>query len=138
MSERLKPLKKKAWKLCSEYNRRKKADSDGMVRCISCGKVAHWKEMQAGHLIAGRCNAILFEDRGIYAQCAPCNYQEGNTVGFMIGLENELGKEEAQKLRDELYALRKTTVKYSASDYEEIALKYQRLCLELPDSQNNR
>ena len=138
MSERLKPLKKKAWKLCSEYIRRKYADSSGMARCISCGKLAHWKELQAGHLIAGRTNAILFEERGIRPQCGACNYQEGNTVGFMIGLEKELGKEEAQKLRDELYALRKTTVKYSSSDYEAIALKYQRLCLELPDSQNNR
>lgn len=69
MKESISKLKKVAWKLCSEYNRRKDANADGYTSCVTCGKVAHYKSLQAGHFVPSRCNSILFDDRGIHAQC---------------------------------------------------------------------
>ena len=62
-------LKKTAWKLCSEYNRRKDVNWRGYGSCCTCKKRLHWTKGDAGHFMAGRRNAILFDDRGIHLQC---------------------------------------------------------------------
>lgn len=85
-------LKKKAWKLCSEYVRRSNADKDGTVSCYTCGVKKHWKEIQAGHAIPGRHNAILFYLKAIKPQCIGCNlFKSGNYTKFHIRLEKEYG-----------------------------------------------
>ena len=58
-------LKKKLWKLVSEYVRRSGADRNGNCRCCSCGVLRNWKELQAGHFIDGRSNGILWDLRGL-------------------------------------------------------------------------
>ena len=125
-------LKKKAWKLCSEYIRRRDSDSNGMCRCITCGKTAHWKEMQAGHFVSGRTNGILFDDRGIYAQCMACNvFGQGKPLEYMIALERMLGREEASKLRDELLWFKKRVLQFRCSDLEMIIDDYKQRIKQL-------
>lgn len=118
MSASLKTLKTKAWKLFSEYIRRKYADDSGYVACVTCGSVAHWKQMQAGHFIPGRCNSILFEENGVHPQCRRCNYNEGNGPEYYIFMEKTYGKDEIDRLR----ALRHQTVKLSPAFYEQLIL----------------
>ncbi len=62
-------LKKKAWSLLSKIKRLEEANDNGIVECYTCEKRDHWKTMQAGHLLDGRNNAILFEEIGIHPQC---------------------------------------------------------------------
>jgi hypothetical protein len=70
----LKSLKNKAWKLCSEYVRRKDADAGGFCGCYTCGAPIHWKlEAQAGHAIGGRTNSVLLDVDIIRPQCVACN-----------------------------------------------------------------
>ena len=66
-------LKRKCWKLMSEYIRRKHSDDNGDCRCFTCGSQKHWTEIQAGHGIGGRGNFILFLEEVIKPQCAYCN-----------------------------------------------------------------
>ncbi len=66
-------LKKKLWPIVSQYIRQRNADFQGYVSCVTCGKVKHWKEVDAGHFIDGRRNAIVYDPRNIHAQCKPCN-----------------------------------------------------------------
>ena len=125
-------LKKKAWRLCSEYIRRKYASKRGIVKCVTCGKISHWKYMQASHLVPGRTNGILFDERGIYPACVGCNiFKSGNLHSYMRFLENKLGIDEARALRDELIANSKEPIKLTTFDLEMLIVKYKDLLDDL-------
>lgn len=68
-SER-KRLHKQAWKLMSEYIRRKNANLDGYVYCYTCGNVMHWTQANAGHFKHDRLD---FDERNLKEQCVACN-----------------------------------------------------------------
>lgn len=70
-------LKRKCWSVFSEYIRRKDADEGGTERCYTCGGLAHWKELHAGHAIPGRHNAVLFDEDIVKPQCPVCNVWKG-------------------------------------------------------------
>lgn len=73
----LRSLKNKCWRLFSEYIRRKDADAGGTESCYTCGGLAHWKELHAGHAIPGRHNAVLFDEDIVKPQCPVCNVWKG-------------------------------------------------------------
>ena len=122
-------LKEKAWDLVSLWVRKSNADENGMVKCITCPTVKHFKEMQAGHFIAGRGNSILFDTRGIAPQCYGCNCMHGGRpLVFLEYLENKLGKLQAIELKDEL--LRQSRIPYKFSR-EELSEKIETYKLKL-------
>lgn len=108
-----KTLKAKAWKLFSEWIRRKDADEFGYTNCVTCGVRKHYKELQAGHFIPGRSNSILFEESGVHPQCRRCNYNEGNGPEYYPFMLNKYGQEEIDRLR----SLRHQTIKRSEQWY---------------------
>ena len=76
MSE-LKKEKKKTWVEFSKYIRTRDClETTGTADegiCISCGRRIPFKKLQAGHLVAGRSNVILFDEEIVNAQCYACN-----------------------------------------------------------------
>jgi len=72
----LKSTKARAWKVFSEYIRRKYS-KDGIGTCITCGCVKPWRELQAGHAFAGRYNSILYCEAIVRPQCFFCNCRKG-------------------------------------------------------------
>lgn len=129
---RVKFLKDKAWRLFSKYIRLKYADKSGKVRCVTCGKVDDWKNMQAAHLVQGRGNAILFDERGVYPCCYRCNVLlGGNLLAYMQFLERKLGVKKALRLRDELLRKSKQPKKITQGEYltliEELEEKISKL-----------
>jgi len=109
-------LKKKAWSLFSKYLRMKYADADGYCACYTCGTVKHYKELQAGHLLTGRGNAILFEWNCVRPQCYVCNIiRNGNHEEYVPKFMAECGEEEFYRLK----RLKKTVVKFSISELED-------------------
>lgn len=120
--------KKKAWKVFSEYIRLRHGSmfSSGDVFCIcyTCGAQKHWKEMQAGHGIGGRNNAVLFLEEVVKPQCVGCNvFGRGKYPIFTSRLIKELGMEEY----DRILTLSQQTVKYTAMDYKAIAERYKQM-----------
>jgi len=111
-------LKVKLWKLVSEYVRRKDADNCGTVRCYTCGEPKFWKEVDAGHAIGGRNNAVLFDEEIIRPQCKPCNMPPNCGMYYEFGIklnqENGDGWYEAKKIAS------KQVVKFTRSDLEEM------------------
>ena len=47
------------------------------ARCITCGVILPIEEMDAGHMIPGRTNGILFDESIVFAQCKDCNVTGG-------------------------------------------------------------
>lgn len=115
--------KKKAWELCSIYNRRKYADEfDEKTTCVTCGERKHWKMMDAGHLVAGRTNSVLFDDRGIHSQCKKCNGPgKGEQYKYSLYVEKKYGKE----VLCELFANKNKIVQYTIDDYKRIIEEYK-------------
>lgn len=64
---------KKAWKAFSEYIRRKDADRNGIVRCVTCSRPYHWKRMDAGHYVKSTHKLVKFDEMNVHAQCVHCN-----------------------------------------------------------------
>jgi hypothetical protein len=102
---KIRTLKKKVWKLFSEYIRlRGCIESTGLKdygNCFTCGRIVPRKLLQAGHFISGRHNANLFSEKGVQIQCYNCNINlKGNTLEYRrrlikkygIGIDEELEK----------------------------------------------
>lgn len=113
----LKSLKAKAWRLFSEWIRRKDADEGGTVACFTCGALRYWKELHAGHFVGGRRNAVLFNEEIVKPQCILCNiYLAGNYHEYTLRMIDLHGREKVR----EFLQLRHKTLKYTRSDMEDL------------------
>lgn len=108
--------KERAWKLFSEYVRRKHSDEHGYSRCYTCEVRAHWKQLQCGHGIPGRNNAVLLDESICRPQCAYCNiWKHGQLHIFATKLQLENGEDWwLKKLADS-----NQQIKVSRAEYEE-------------------
>lgn len=98
-SKDLKVVKGRVWDLCSEYVRRSHADDNGNCTCVTCGVIKPWQEMQAGHYVGGRGNAVLFNEEVIYPQCYHCNiYKKGAYDRYTIFMVKKHGLKKAEEL----------------------------------------
>jgi len=121
-------LKKRAWDVFSLYIRTKHANPQGGVICYTCGRLFTIKTTQAGHGIAGRNNAVLFEEKLVRPQCVGCNFFGGGKYGiFMKKLIDEYGAKEFARLVEQSAQ----TVQRKKKDYIDIFEKYKTKLLEL-------
>ena len=115
LAQSLSKCKSDAWKIFSEWIRRRFANDQGIVPCCSCGRAYFWKEGDAGHWpsIDGRNNSILFEERGCHFQCKQCNvFRHGNPAGYDAYMRKHYG----EKVMADLIKLKRKTVIYSKQD----------------------
>lgn len=118
----LRGLKHKAWKIFSEYVRRKDADEGGTVSCYTCDKLLYWKESHAGHAIPGRHNAVLFDLDIVKPQCPRDNiFLGGRYEIFTTKLIREHGLEWFEKKLSDA----RQVVKYTRADLEGLIGEYQ-------------
>ena len=116
-------LKKKAWDLLSKVKRFVDwIDKHGYVTCYTCGVIKPPTEMQAGHLLDGRSNSILYEERALKPQCYACNCcRAGNKEIFIPRFIDEHGRE----LYDELVRQKKQTRKIEVEELEQMIESYK-------------
>lgn len=86
-------LVKKLDKVFSEYIRLKHSNNNGYCRCISCGKIHYWKEIQNGHYMSRRYMSTRFDENNCRPQCVACNiFNQGNAQMYRRGLIAEIGE----------------------------------------------
>lgn len=92
-------LKKKLDTIFSRYVRLSYA-KNGMVKCITCSNVRHYKEqMHAGHFIPRQYIATRFDERNVHPQCAKCNtFNNGEPGAYAIFIRNKYGDETIKEL----------------------------------------
>ena len=44
-----------------------------LIRCVTCGKADHWKNLQGGHYISRTWTAHKIREENIWPQCPGCN-----------------------------------------------------------------
>jgi len=113
-------LKKKADKFFSTYVRYRDAERlpDGWYgECITCNASYPIKQLQAGHFVSRRVNALRFEEENVNAQCTGCNmFKSGEQYAYSKALDLKYGTGTA----DRLFSRRFETHKFSISELEEI------------------
>ena len=125
-----------AWDAFSRYIRTRDCirftgdPTEGM--CITCKRHKPFKELQAGHFIDGRGNAVLFDERVVYSQCWQCNGKPpfgkgGNYVEYFRFMMDEWGLEKI----DEFRALKGETRPYKEFHFIEFKEEFDRKTKEL-------
>ena len=67
-------LRAKALKTLQKLRRLECADNAGYCKCVSCGKLVHWKDADGGHFLPkGSSSRWALEPENIWAQCKSCN-----------------------------------------------------------------
>lgn len=85
-------LKRTLDKVFSEWTRRRFADHQGLVSCVSCGARMPWKSIHAGHFVSRVRLATRWDPENVAPQDARCNiFLSGNAVGYARWLENRYG-----------------------------------------------
>lgn len=120
-------FKHKAWDAFSVFVRKRDAGEDGLVRCISCQKIEHWKQMDAGHFVAAAVSLILrFNEKNVNAQCGGCNRWDDRSIHrYTMAMRIKYGPnivEELDEIRRKGEGFRITE-----KEYEEIYHRYKGL-----------
>ncbi len=98
-------IKQTALKNFQRLRRLEESNIDGLERCISCGKVLNWKEMQGGHYISRRVEATCIEPDNVWPQCSSCNcYKAGNYPNYRINLVRRIGEARVKRLENMMAA----------------------------------
>jgi hypothetical protein len=115
-------LKRELWDLVSLYVRRSAADHRGMAVCYTSGAEMRWQDLQAGHAIPGRHNAVLYDLDIIKPQSMRDNiFLRGQHHVFATKLIEEHGMDWWQaKLEGS-----KKIVKYSRQDILEMTEQFK-------------
>lgn len=117
--------KRRLWGLVSEYRRRQDADPEtGLVKCISCPTVKHWKEMDCGHYLPKSLGmGLYFAERNVAPQCPFCNLTlQGNQYAYALALIARHGP----GIIEELEALRHSDRQIKEPEYLELISQYQK------------
>lgn len=129
----IKTLKRKLDDVFSIYIRLRDSDSSGFCRCISCGKVQHWKDVDNGHYVNRSHMGTRYSERNCNAQCRSCNrFSEGNNIGYTRGLIRKYGI----KVIDELDVKKHTQTYMKPFDYEVLIDHYKKEVEKLKADKN--
>ena len=115
-------LKKDLDKVFSLYIRLRHASKDGIVKCFTCDKTAHYKKMHAGHFMSRKHHATRWNEDNVQVQCVKCNlFGQGEQYAFGKLLDIRIAEGKAEELQE----LSRTTVKYMRFEYEHMIKFYK-------------
>ena len=118
---------KKADKYFSEYIRLRDSDQNCNAICITCRKVAHISEMDAGHFIDRSHKATRYDERNVNAQCRTCNrFQSGRQYEHGLAIDLKYGTGTSQQLLQDSRKIVKTT----QGEFEAKAEEFKQLAEE--------
>lgn len=138
MSKELTKAKNKAWAAFSLYVRTRDCilttGTTEWGACVTCGKVKHIKELQAGHYVDGRSNSVLFVEEIVNAQCYSCNcMKNGNKDSYNLFMLKKYSKKKIESF----IGLKYEQKKYTVNDYKNIEKKYIKKTEALNARSNN-
>jgi 5-methylcytosine-specific restriction endonuclease McrA len=104
----------------SLYIRLRNSDYRGYSTCVTCGKVDHYKKLQAGHFASRKHYATRWHEDNVQVQCYGCNVmQQGQQYLFAKWLGTDL----ADNLINESHK----SVKFSDQDLLEKIAYYKEI-----------
>lgn len=93
-SVKLSDLVKRLDDVFSIYIRTRDADENGIVKCFTCHKISHWKEMDCGHYWSRRIYSLRWDHINCQVQCKGCNIMnQGAGPQFSANIRNKYGQQ---------------------------------------------
>lgn len=88
----LSEMDKKLWSEFGKYIRLRDSRGGEVGLCISCGRMSHYKESDAGHYISRKHKATKYNELNVNLQCKYCNrHLKGNIIKYRINLVKKYG-----------------------------------------------
>lgn len=116
-------------KVFSQYIRLKYSDENGYCRCISCGKIHFWKDIQCGHYMSRRYMSTRWSEDNVRPQCVACNiFNQGNIQMFRRALIKEIGEQRVDLIEARA---RQETCKYSEFEYSAMIKDFKKKVIQL-------
>lgn len=91
-------------------------------RCISCGQIKPFDQMDCGHFISRTHQATRFDEENAHGECRFCNrFSADHIIAYQRNLEAKIGKDRV----DMLLARGRMTKKWSAFELQLLIKHYQ-------------
>lgn len=92
-------LVKKLDRVFSLYIRLRDAMPSGFVRCISCGKIKRFEDVDCGHYFSRTHMATRFDEDNCNAECRSCNRMSADhLIGYRKNLVDKIGLNRIDRL----------------------------------------
>lgn len=114
-------LIKKLDRIFSLYIRLRDVMPSGYVRCISCGQIKRFEEVDCGHFHSRRHMATRYSEENCNAECRYCNRFSSD---HLIAYQNNLVRKIGQHRFDMLNVKAHSTCHYLDSEIEEMISHY--------------
>lgn len=116
-----KTLRAKALETIQKLARISAADDNGYCKCVSCGKLDHYKNMDGGHFIPkGSSSRWALEESNVNPQCKGCNgfsMKHGSAEAqYTLWMIDWVGKDQVEYM----LATKNDPIKFYAADYREM------------------
>ena len=94
-------LIRKADEITSQYIRQKYADENGYVKCVTCGKVLHWKESHCAHYIERGAKGTRWLEENLHPACPGCNvfHKEFHKREYTLFIIDFYGRDKVDELK---------------------------------------
>lgn len=81
---------------------RRRQSVNGIVKCFTCGKSDHWRNMDCGHFMSRKHYATRWDEKNCQVQCKGCNvFRYGEQFLFGENLDKVYGEGTAHQLLQE-------------------------------------
>lgn len=118
-----KRLKADLWAVFSEWTRKRFADHDGIVSCVTCGVRRRWNDgIDAGHFVSRSRLATFVHPENVAPQCKNCNRWGGNLASYAAWGVNRYGMDWPARM----VALSKVPTKLSRADLIERIAEFEK------------
>ncbi len=114
-------LRAKALKTLQKLSRISAADDNGYCKCVSCGKLDNYKNMDGGHFIPkGSSSRWALEESNVNPQCKGCNgfsMKHGSAEAqYTLWMIDWIGKDQVEYM----LSTKNDPIKFYAADYREM------------------
>ena len=97
-------------------------------RCISCGQIKPFEQMDAGHFVGRTHKATRWDELNVNGECRACNRMSADhIIYYQMNLEAKIGRDKL----DMLLARGRQTKKWSAWELEQLNEYYKQKIADL-------
>jgi 5-methylcytosine-specific restriction endonuclease McrA len=77
----------------SLWVRLRDSDDQGLVKCITCGTIAHYTQVDAGHFVTRENMGTRWEEENVNGQCRQCNrFKSGKQYEHGLAIDKKYKK----------------------------------------------
>lgn len=84
---------KKLWTIFSQFIRLRDSNENGFCKCLTCGAIRYYKNMDCGHGIQRGHMGTKYDEKNNHAQCKICNgpFGKGKPIEYKREVDKKYG-----------------------------------------------